>query len=147
MVGAQNRKGLERLCRYIARPPLAKDRLERLDDGDYRLRLKTAWSDGTTSLKLSGLEVMERLASIVPPPRANQVHCHGLFAPRSKWRKEVLPKYRKGCSEEWQKRHLHRKLVRADRKAKGALELGSWLTPGKPSDTGPAQKLTTPPRR
>ena len=84
MVGAQNRKGLERLCRYIARPPLAKDRLERLDDGDYRLKLKTAWSDGTTSLKLSGLEVMERLAALVPPPRVNQVHYHRLFGPRSK---------------------------------------------------------------
>ena len=69
---------------------------------------------------------MERLASLVPPPRANQVHYHGLFAPRSKWRKSVLPKYRKGCSEEWQKRHLHRKLVRADRKAKAESRHLAW---------------------
>jgi hypothetical protein len=31
---ATDRAGLERLCRYILRPPLAKDRLQRHDDGN-----------------------------------------------------------------------------------------------------------------
>ena len=31
---ASDRAGLERLCRYILRPPLAKDRLQRHDDGN-----------------------------------------------------------------------------------------------------------------
>ena len=50
VVGARNRKGLEGLCRYIMRPPLAKDRLKPLGDGSYDLRLKTPWADGTTSM-------------------------------------------------------------------------------------------------
>ena len=66
VVGARNRKGLEGLCRYIMRPPLAKDRLKPLGDGSYDLRLKTPWADGTTSLRLTAMEVMERLASLVP---------------------------------------------------------------------------------
>ena len=49
-ISATNRKGLEQLCRYIARPPLSQDRLELRGDGNYLLHLKSAWSDGTTSL-------------------------------------------------------------------------------------------------
>ena len=41
------------------------------------------------------MEVMERLASLVPPPRAHQVIYHGLFAARSRWRKHVMPLYTK----------------------------------------------------
>ena len=33
VIGAKDRRGLERLCRYIARPPLAKPRLEERPDG------------------------------------------------------------------------------------------------------------------
>jgi len=110
---ARDRKGLEGLCRYIMRPPLAKDRLRYLGGGKYDLRLKTPWSDGTTSLRLSRLEMMERLAALVPPPRAHQVLYHGLFAPRSKWRSKVLPQYRKEAREE-RKRKMHRKLVKGD---------------------------------
>ncbi len=49
-VGFRDREGLERLCRYVARPPLASDRLDLLPDGRVRLTLKTPWHDGTTSL-------------------------------------------------------------------------------------------------
>ena len=54
-MGARNRKGLEQLCRYIARPPLAKERVEALPGGRVRIALKRAWSDGTTALELSRL--------------------------------------------------------------------------------------------
>ena len=58
VIGARNRKGLEQLCRYIARPPLAKERVEALPDGRVRIQLKRAWSDGTTALELSRLELV-----------------------------------------------------------------------------------------
>ena len=58
-VSARNRKGLEALCRYIARPPLAKSRLVSDDEeGEYRILLKTQWSDGTTSIQVGLLELM-----------------------------------------------------------------------------------------
>ena len=76
--GACDRKGLERLCRYIARPPLAKSRLETREDGTVVIRLKQPWADGTGAIQLSRLELMERLAALVPPPRKNQVLYHGV---------------------------------------------------------------------
>ena len=53
----------------------------------------------------------------MPPPRAHQVLYHGLFAPRAKWRKEVLPQYREEAREE-KKRKMRRKLVKGDREAR-----------------------------
>ena len=57
-VSAKNRKGLEKLCRYIARPPLAKSRLLEDIAGEYRILLKTPWSDGTNSIQVGLLELM-----------------------------------------------------------------------------------------
>jgi hypothetical protein len=37
---SHDRKGLERLCRYLSRPPIPQDRLERRGDGKYVLSLK-----------------------------------------------------------------------------------------------------------
>ncbi|HCH65160.1 MAG TPA: hypothetical protein DFR83_20315, partial [Deltaproteobacteria bacterium] len=45
-----------------------------------------------TALELSRLELVERLVSLVPPPRANQVHYHGVLASRSRLRGRVRPK-------------------------------------------------------
>ena len=53
-VSARDRRRLERLCRYVARPPLAHDRLEVRPDGRLALRLKTRWRDGTTHILMDG---------------------------------------------------------------------------------------------
>ena len=45
-IAPRDREGLERLCRYLARPPVGRERLEEQPDGSILLRLKTAWSDG-----------------------------------------------------------------------------------------------------
>ena len=47
-----------------ARPPLAAGRLQQLDAERLTFRLKTPWSDGTTHLLLSSLELIEKLAAI-----------------------------------------------------------------------------------
>ena len=69
-VRAQDRTALERLCRYVARPPLSHARLTRHVDGDIALALKTPWSDGTSHVLLSELELVEKLAALVPTPDA-----------------------------------------------------------------------------
>ncbi|HUF80517.1 MAG TPA: transposase [Burkholderiales bacterium] len=38
----------DRPCRYITRPAIANERLERNGAGDVVLQLKSAWRDGTT---------------------------------------------------------------------------------------------------
>jgi len=42
---------------------------------------------------------VERLAALVPPPRAHLTRCHGVFAPRSRWRGHVVPKKRAAEAE------------------------------------------------
>ena len=79
----RNRRGLEQLCRYIARPPLAKERVETLRDGRVRIQLQREWRDGTMALGLSPLELVERRVTLVPPLRANQVHIRCRAARRS----------------------------------------------------------------
>jgi hypothetical protein len=51
-VSANDRAGLERLCRYILRPPFAQERLRRRSDGRIVLELKTAWHDGHVALQV-----------------------------------------------------------------------------------------------
>jgi hypothetical protein len=58
------REKLEKLCRYIARPAIAEDRLQLRPSGDVVLRLKTPYSDGTSHLLFSGLEFVEKLAAL-----------------------------------------------------------------------------------
>ncbi len=59
-VSANDRAGLERLCRYILRPPFAQERLRLRSDGRIALELKTAWHDGTRELVFEPLELLER---------------------------------------------------------------------------------------
>ena len=90
-ISARDRAGLERLCRYIARPPLSQKRLRELPDGRIALGLKRAWDDGTTAIVLTPLQLLERLAAIVPHPRHNLVVYHGVLAARHRWRSLVVP--------------------------------------------------------
>ena len=93
-VPANDRRRLERLCRYVARPPIATERLEQLSDGRLLYRLKHRWRDGTTHMVFTPMELMEKLAALVPAPRVNLVRYHGVLAPRSAWRDAVVPAVR-----------------------------------------------------
>jgi len=90
-VPARDRRRLERLCCYIARPPLAKERLEELPDGRLALRLKTRWRDGTSHIVMERNELIERLVPLIPPPRSHQLRYHGILAPCASWRDRIVP--------------------------------------------------------
>lgn len=90
-VPARDRRRLERLCRYVARPPLANERLEERPDGTLALRLKTRWRDGTTHILMERRELIDRLVPLIPPPRAHQVRYHGILAPSASQRDRVVP--------------------------------------------------------
>ena len=90
-VPAHDREGLERLARYMLRPALSKSRLSRRADGRYRIELKKPWRDGTTDILLDGVELVGRLAALVPPPRVHLTKYFGVFAPRHALRREVVP--------------------------------------------------------
>ncbi len=90
-VAANDKKGRETLAKYILRPPLANDRLEILDDNLVRLQFKKPWSDGTTSIELSPLALIARLAAIVPPPRRHVTRYSGVLSSHSGLRSQVVP--------------------------------------------------------
>ena len=54
------REGLERLCRYLARPPLSHDRLAPLPDGRLALALRKPLRDGSTHLVFEPLDFLEK---------------------------------------------------------------------------------------
>ena len=90
-VPARDRLRLERLARYAGRPPLATERLSLLPDGRLLYRLKRRWRDGTTHVIYEPLELMERLAALVHPPRFNITRFYGIFAPAASLRPRVIP--------------------------------------------------------
>ena len=91
-IKADDREGREHLLRYIARPPLSDERLSQMEDGRVAVRLKKAWRDGTTHVAFTPEEFMEKLAALVPRPRANLVRYHGVFAPAAGDRRRIVPK-------------------------------------------------------
>jgi hypothetical protein len=72
-VPARDRRRLERLCRYVVRPPLGRERREDRSDGQRADRLTTPFRNGMTHFVMERAELRERLPPLVPPPRANQV--------------------------------------------------------------------------
>ncbi len=90
-IAADDRPGLEKLLRYVARPPLAAGRLRILDAGTLSFALKTPWDDGTSHLILTPHELLEKLAALVPPPRVNLIRYHGVLAPNAPDRDKIVP--------------------------------------------------------
>ena len=101
---AHQRKKLERLCRYIARPAISEKRLSLTGQGKVRYELKTPYRDGTTHVIFEPLDFIAKLAALVPRPRVNLTRFHGVFAPNSKHRIQITPAKRgkgsKRCTDE-----------------------------------------------
>src|SRR5262245_4622172 len=60
-VPARRRDQLEKLCRYITRPPLALERLTESTGGQLLYQFRRPWRDGSTALLLDPVEFLERL--------------------------------------------------------------------------------------
>ena len=88
-VAAHDRAGLERLCRYGARPPFAHQRLRLTPAGRVAYRLRRPWFTGQTELVLEPVAFLRRLAALIPPPRQNQTRYHGVFAANARLRPAV----------------------------------------------------------
>jgi Putative transposase len=59
--------------------------------GTFLYFFSKPWSDGTTGVKLSPLELLEKLAAIVPLPRVHLVRYAGCLAPHSQLRGAIIP--------------------------------------------------------
>ncbi len=91
-VSGHRRDRLERLVRYVARPPLAEERLsvnERTGKVIYGFR--RPFKDGSTHVVLDPMSFLSRLAALVPPPRMHLVTYHGVLAPSARRREQIVP--------------------------------------------------------
>jgi hypothetical protein len=154
-VPARDRRRLERLCRYVARPPVATDRLSRLADGRLLYRLKHRWRDGTSHVVFEPREMVEKLGALVPPPRFHMARYHGVLGPCASARPRVVPVTQEsavatvlaartahgGCqpadrgggSPKWQLVHRHRPEIAAHSAAPDDADM-----PALDSESGPA---------
>jgi hypothetical protein len=64
--------GLEHLIRYSVKPPLSLELLTRAADGRVVLSLHRPLHDGTTAVAFTPMDLMKRLAAIVPRPGATR---------------------------------------------------------------------------
>ncbi len=85
------RRQLENLCRYAGRPPVATERLSQLPDGRVLYQLRHRWRDGTSYVIFDPMDLLGKLAALVPPPRFNLVRYHGILAPSARWRSRIVP--------------------------------------------------------
>jgi hypothetical protein len=92
--------------------------------GTVVIRLKQPWADGTGAIQLSRLELMERLAALVSPPRKNQVLYHGVLAPRAAWREEIVPQPRRKPRSD----HAHTRAIIRPGRASRSSRWMLWST-------------------
>jgi hypothetical protein len=90
-IPAHRRDQLERLIRYTARGAVSLERLQEDANGDLVYTFTHPWSDGTTGITLSPLELLEKLAALVPLPHVHLVRYGGCLAPHSHLRGAILP--------------------------------------------------------
>src|SRR5207244_3201314 len=90
-IPAHRRDQLERLIRSTARGAVSLERLTQDANGDLVYTFTHPWSDGTTGIRLSPLELLEKLTALVPLPRIHLVRYGGCLAPHSYLRGAIIP--------------------------------------------------------
>lgn len=95
-IEAHDRAALERLLRYCARPPFAMDRLRKEGAALVYRCAKQHSEPGSDKrgakvdeLHLTPLELIARIAALVPPPRTHRHRYFGVLAPNSPFRAAV----------------------------------------------------------
>ncbi|MDC0744939.1 transposase [Polyangium mundeleinium] len=89
-IDGRDRKRVERLCRYLARPPIAQERLVEVAGGKLRYELKKVWRDGTRFVVFEPHEFLARVCAMIPPPRFHMIRFHGVLAPNAALRSHVV---------------------------------------------------------
>jgi hypothetical protein len=85
-----DRPGLERLLRYCAHPAFALERLREIDAEHLVYESLKPGPGGSIRLMLTPLELIERLAALIPPPRRHRHRCYGVLAPNARLRGQVI---------------------------------------------------------
>jgi Putative transposase len=88
-IDGSDRAGRERLLRYCARPPFALDHLHQHDAAHLVYDIAKPRPDGPRALVLTPLELIDKIAALVPPPRTHRPRYYGVLAPNAPLRAAV----------------------------------------------------------
>ncbi len=88
-IEGNDRAGLERLLRYCARPPFALEHLQQRDAEHLVYHCPKPRPDGPRDLVLTPLELIDRIAALVPRPRTHRHRYFGVLAPNAPLRAAV----------------------------------------------------------
>jgi hypothetical protein len=91
-IKAHERERLEKLVRYMARPAISDERVIIEGPESIRIKLKSAWADGTHSLLFTPSEFLERLVALIPAPKFHTTRYYGVLASRSPHRRYLPDK-------------------------------------------------------
>ena len=89
-IEVEERPQLQYLVDYILAPPFYDYQLSLDGQGNIVLELKRPRHNGTTHIVLTPFEFLDRLAELVPRPRANTVRYFGVYASRARLRKQAI---------------------------------------------------------
>lgn len=83
-IEGNDRAGLERLLRYCARPSFALEQhLQQRDAGHLVYHCPKPRPDGSGDMVLTPLELIDRIASLVPRPRTHRHRYYGVLVPNA----------------------------------------------------------------
>ena len=146
-IEAHDRAALERLLRYCARPPFAMERLRKAGSELVYRCAKQHSEPGSLphnkrgvkadEITLTPLELIERIAKLVPPPRTHRHRYFGVLAPNSPLRPAVTALARDAAVKPAQ--------VQAEPASTAAGEGALGVRSPLPTQTEPAQPV--PPKR
>ncbi len=88
-IEAHERDGLERLLRYCARPAFALERLREIDPEHLVYESVKPGPGGSVSVMLTPMQLFDRLAALIPPPRRHRHRYYGVLPPNSPLREAV----------------------------------------------------------
>mgnify|MGYP003341026394 CR=1 FL=1 len=91
-IKAHERERLEKLVRYMARPAISDERVIIEGPESIRVKLKSAWADGTHSLFFTPSEFLEGLVALIPAPKFHTTRYNGVLASRSPHRRYLPDK-------------------------------------------------------
>ena len=74
---------VQRLLRYCARPPFALEHLHEHHAGHLVYRCPKPRPGGPSALVLTPLELIDKIAALVPPPRTHRHRYYGVLAPNA----------------------------------------------------------------
>src|SRR5262249_56931141 len=93
-IPAHRRDQLEGLIQYTARGAVSLERLQADAHGELVYTFTHPRSDATTRIRLSPVELLEKLAALVPLPHVHLVRYGGCLAPHSHLRGAIRPTLR-----------------------------------------------------